>query len=279
VEEQAVTAAYFLMLREGLEAALIVGIIAAYLVKIRRPDAMNTVWLGVGAAIALSIVAGATVVLTIRHLPLEVQEIIEGIAALLAVIVLTWMLFWMRRQGHAVKGDLEMGVDVALAGGSTLALATLAFFAVTREGLETVLFVIAIGASRGDTVTLAIAVLSGLLTAIGIGYAIFALGVRIDLRRFFTVTGVILIFVSAGLVAFGIGEFMEAGLLPMTPVVFDVSGVLPETSPLGSLLNGLLGYRSAMTVLEVAGYLLYLVPVLALFLLWPAPKTAVVSAG
>jgi high-affinity iron transporter len=266
------------MLREGLEAALIVGIIAAYLVKIRRPDAMRLVWLGVGAAVALSIVAGATVVLTIRHLPIEAQEVIEGVAALLAVIVLTWMLFWMRRQGHAIKGDLEMGVDVAIAGGSALALASLAFFAVTREGLETVLFVIAIGASRSDTVTLAIAVLSGLLTAIGIGYAIFALGVRIDLRRFFTITGVILIFVSAGLVAFGIGEFMEAGLLPVTPVVFDLGHVLPETGPLGSLLNGLFGYRSAMTALEVAGYLLYLIPVLALFLLWPAPKTATAAS-
>jgi high-affinity iron transporter len=267
------------MLREGLEAALIVGIIGAYLVKIGRRDAMGTVWFGVVAAIAISIVTGAIVVLTVRHLPLAMQETLEGVAAVLAVVVLTWMLFWMQRQGRAIKGDLELDVDVALAAGSTLALASLAFFAVIREGLEIVLFVIAIGASRGDVVTLAIASMSGLLTAIGIGYAFFALGIRIDLRRFFSVTGVILIFVSAGLVAFAIGEFTEAGLLPTTPVAFHVGHVLPETGPLGSLLNGLFGYRSTMTMLEVGGYLAYLVPVLTLFLVTGARKPAVVSAN
>ena len=259
------TAAFFLMLREGLEAALIVGIIAAYLVKIGRSDALPKVWAGVIAAVALSVAAGALVVLTVGRLPLVVQETIEGAAALFAVGVLTWMLFWMRRQGRAMKGELEAGVDHALEVGSTRALVGLAFVAVIREGLETVLFLFAIGSSAGAVGPLLVASLAGLAVAVGIGWGIFRMGIRIDLRRFFTITGVVLIFVSAGLCAFAVAEFTEAGLLPPTPVVFDIGSVLPETSPLGSLLAGLFGYRSAPTVLELVAYLAYLIPVLILF--------------
>ena len=138
------TAAFFITLREGLEAALIVGIIGAYLVKIGRRDAMRSVWIGVGAALAISIGVGILVWVTVGRLPLVVQESIEGLAAVLAVVVLTWMLFWMRRQGRAMKGELERDIDVALAAGSTTALVGLAFVAVLREGLETVLFLFAI---------------------------------------------------------------------------------------------------------------------------------------
>ena len=265
------TAAFFLMLREGLEAALIVGIICAYLVKLGRRDALPRVFLGVAAAVGLSIAAGIAVVLTVGRLPLAVQETIEGLAAVFAVVVLTWMLFWMRRQGRAMKGALERDVDEALAIGSTTALIWLAFVAVIREGLETVLFLFAIGASAGDIGPLLVASLAGLTVAVAVGYAIFALGIRIDLRRFFTITGIVLIFVSAGLVAFAIGEFTEAGLLPATPVVFDLGSVLPESSPLGSVLAGVFGYRSAPTVLEVVGYLAYLIPVLTLFVVGGRP--------
>ena len=259
------TAAFFLMLREGLEAALIVGIIAAYLVKLGRSDALRSIWIGVGAALALSVGAGLIVALTVGSLPLAIRASIEGIAALSAVVVLTWMLFWMRRQGRAMKGELERGVDVALAVGSTSALAGLAFIAVIREGLETVLFLFAIGSSSGSIVPLLAASLAGLAVAVGVGVAIFAAGIRIDLRRFFTITGVVLIFVSAGLVTYAIAEFTEVGLVPPTATVFDLSPMLPESSLLGSLLAGLFGYRSAPTVLELMGYLTYLLPVLLLF--------------
>ena len=260
------TAAFFLMLREGLEAALIVGIISAYLVKVGRSDALPKVAVGVAAAVTLSIAAGAIVALTIGRLPLVVQESFEGAAAVFAVIVLTWMLFWMRRQGRALKGELEAGVDAALMVGSTTALISLAFIAVIREGLETVLFLFAIGSSTANSVTgLLVASLAGLAVAVGIGWAIFRMGVRVDLRRFFSVTGVVLIFVSAGLCAFAVAEFTEAGLLPATPVVFDISAVLPESSPIGAVLAGLFGYRSAPTVLELAAYLGYLIPVLTIF--------------
>lgn len=259
------TAAFFITLREGLEAALIVGIVAAYLVKIQRRDALPGVWAGVIAALAISFAVGVAVVATVGKLPLVVQETVEGLAAVIAVAVLGWMLFWMRRQGRAIKGDLERGVDNALAAGSTLALAGLAFVAVAREGLETVLFLFAIGTSSGPALSTLVAALAGLAVAVGIGWAIFAAGIRIDLRRFFTITGIVLIFVSAGLLAFAVHEFGEAGLIANTGTAFDLSAVLPVSSPLGAVLSGLFGYRSAPTPLEVIVYVAYLVPVLYLF--------------
>ncbi len=260
-------ATFFLMLREGLEAALIVGIVAAYLVKIGRRDALPKIALGVSGAIGLSIAIGLAVTLTVHELPVLVQDGLQGLAGLLAVAVLTWMLFWMRRQGRALKGELEHEVDLAISHGSTMALIGLAFVAVIREGVETVLFLIPILQFNGTGVdTLAGGVL-GVAIAVGVGWAIFVAGVRVNLRRFFTVTGTVLIFVSAGLVAFAIGEFGDAGLIANSGVAFDLNSVLPDHGALGSVLRGLFGYRSAPTLLELVGYLAYLVPVLALFIL------------
>jgi high-affinity iron transporter len=195
-----------------------------------------------------------------------VQATVEGLGAAIAVVVLTWMLFWMRRQGRALKGDLERNVASAVARGSAIALVAMSFLAVAREGFETVLFLLAVLGARGDTVPALLSALAGIAVAAAIGWAIFAMGIRVNLRRFFTVTGVLLIFVAAGLVSYAIAELTEAGLLPVTPIAFDVSPVLPETSPLGSVLAGLVGYRASPSVLQAAGYLLYLVPVLILFL-------------
>jgi len=259
-------ATFFLMLREGLEAALIVGIVSAYLAKIGRRDALPKVALGVGAAIGLSIAIGVAVTLTIEELPEIIQATAAGIAALVAVAVLTWMLFWMRRQGRALKGELEHGVDLAISEGTTAALVGLAFVAVIREGVETVLFLIPILSFNGTGVDTLAGGLLGLVVAGGFGWAIFVAGIRVNLRRFFTVTGTVLIFVSAGLVAFAIAEFGDAGLLANGGVAFDLNGVLPDTSPIGSILHGLFGYRSAPTPLELLGYVAYLVPVLALFI-------------
>jgi len=258
-------ATFFLMLREGLEAALIVGIVAAYLAKIGRRDALPKVALGVAAAIGLSIGIGVVVTMTIQRLPVLVQDGLEGVAALLAVGVLTWMLFWMRRQGRALKGELEHGVDLAITEGTTLALVGLAFVAVIREGVETVLFLIPILSFNGTGIDIVLGGVLGLAVAAGFGWAIFVAGVRVNLRRFFTVTGTVLIFVAAGLVAFAITEFGEAGLLTNAGVAFDLNAVLPDRGSLGSVLHGLFGYRSAPTPLELFGYLAYLVPVLVLF--------------
>jgi high-affinity iron transporter len=259
--------AFLLMLREGLEAALIVGILAAYLVKIGRRDALPRVLAGVLGALGLSVAIGLAIVITIGDLPALVQDTAEGVAGLLAVAVLTWMLFWMRRQGRALKGELEHDIDIALTGGSTAALVGLAFVAVFREGIETVLFLVAVISSAGAGLPVFGGAVLGLAIAVGIGIAIFVGGVRINLRRFFTVTGTVLIFVAAGLVAFSIHEFGEAGVIPNAGAAFNVGGILSETSPLGSVLAGLFGYRSRPTPLEVIGYLAYLVPVLALFIL------------
>jgi high-affinity iron transporter len=259
--------AFLLMLREGLEAALIVGILAAYLVKIGRRDALPRVWAGVLAALGLSVAVGLIIVITIGDLPGVIRETTEGLAGLLAVAVLTWMLFWMRRQGRALKGELEHDVDVALTAGSTAALVGLAFVAVAREGIETVLFLVAVISSAGAGLPVFGGALVGLAIAIAIGAAIFLGGIRINLRRFFTLTGTVLIFVAAGLVAFSIHEFGEAGVIANTGTAFNVGGVLSETTPIGSVLAGLFGYRSAPTPLELIGYLAYLVPVLTLFIL------------
>jgi high-affinity iron transporter len=253
------------MLREGLEAALVVGILAAYLVNIGRQDALAKVWAGVVAAVGLSFAAGLLVIITIGQLPALVQDPVEGLSGLLAVVVLTWMLFWMRRQGRALKGELERGLDVALSLGSTVAIVGLAFMAVAREGLETALFLVAVISSAGAGLPTAVGALGGLAIAVAIGAAIFLGGIRIDLRRFFTITGAVLIFVSAGLIAFAIHEFGDSGLMVNAGATFNLGTVLPETGPLGSLLAGLFGYRSSPTPLELIGYVAYLVPVMTLF--------------
>ncbi len=260
-------ATFFLMLREGLEAALIVGIVAAYLVKIGRRDALPRIAVGVASAIALSIAIGVAVTLAIAELPEVVQATAEGIAALVAVAVLTWMLFWMRRQGRAMKGELEHGIDLAITEGGTFALVALAFVAVIREGVETALFLVPVLSFNGTGIDTVVGGLLGLAVAIGVGWAIFIAGRRVNLRRFFTVTGTVLIFVAAGLVAFAIAEFGNAGLIANAGVAFDLSSVMPDTSPLGSILHGLFGYRSAPTPLELLGYVGYLLPVLILFVL------------
>ncbi len=260
------SAAFFITLREGLEAALIVGIIVAYLIKVGRPDAVRTVAYGVSAAVFLSLIVGVAAYVSVGELPDVAQETFEGVAALLAVAVLTWMLFWMRGQGRAIKGDLEAGVDAALGRGSTLALAGLAFVAVAREGLETVLFMLAILGSSEDVLATMLGALSGLVVSIAVGWAIFAMGVRVNLRQFFTATGILLIFVSAGLLAHGVHELTEAGWLPETAVAFDLSASLSRDGLLGSVLAGLFGYRPAPTWSELIAYFAYLVPVLALFL-------------
>lgn len=256
---------FFLMLREGLEAALIVGIIAAYLARIGRRDALPLVAVGVASAVAVSVALGIAVALSVGTLPVAVQETFEAVAALAAVAVLTWMLFWMRRQARAIKGDLERGVDAALGRGGALALAGLAFVAVIREGLESTLFLLALLSSSGVSPAAVAGAVLGLGVAVGVGIAVFVGGVRVNLRTFFTGTGVILILVAAGLVAFAVGAFAEAGLFANGGRALDLEGILPEASALGNVLHGLFGYRSQPTPLELLAYLAYLAPVLLLF--------------
>jgi len=260
---------FLILLREGLEAALVVGIVIGYLVKIGRRDALRWVWIGIVAALVVSVGLGVLVFVTIGDLPSAIQEPIEGLAAVFAVGVLTWMLFWMRRQGRALKGELEGQLDDALRAGSTAALVGLAFVAIVREGLETALFLLALfrsAAASGEfSPELPLAGLAGLAVAVLLGSAIVRGAIRLNLRRFFSLTGVVILLVAAGLVSSAIGSFVDAGWLPSGAPAINLAGLLPETSPLGSLLAGLLGYRAQPTALQLIGYFGYLVPVLGLF--------------
>jgi high-affinity iron transporter len=261
---------FLILLREGLEAALVVGIVIGYLVKIGRRDALRWVWIGIVAALAVSVGLGVLVFVTIGDLPSAIQEPIEGLAAVFAVAVLAWMLFWMRRQGRALKGELEGQLDAALQTGSTAALVGLAFVAIVREGLETALFLLALfrsAAASGElSPALPLAGLAGLGVAVLLGWAIVGGAIRLNLRRFFSLTGIVILFVAAGLVASAIGAFVDAGWLPVGPPALNLAGLLPETSPVGALLAGLFGYRAQPSALQLIGYFGYLVPILGLFL-------------
>jgi high-affinity iron transporter len=267
-----VGAAFVVALREGIEAALIVSIILAYLRQIQMTDRASLVWWGTGSAVAVSAIVGTMIFVVGAEFEGTAEQVFEGLVTLTAVGVLTWMIFWMRRQGARIKGELQHKVDTALMTGG-LALAALAFVAVLREGVETALFIFAAakGTAIEDGGVTAIAQVIG--TALGLGVAIvlgillYRGGIRMNLRSFFRVTGAILIVVAAGLFAFSLHELQEAGWLPfLAGTAFDVSTALPDDVGAGALLRGLIGYQANPTWLEIAGWVGYLVVVGFLFL-------------
>ncbi len=254
-------AAFVITLREGIEAALIISIILAYLRTIGRRDQHRTVWMGTGGAIAVSLLAGAVIFVTAGNLSDTAEEAFEGVASFLAVGVLTWMIFWMARQARHIKADLQEKVDLALVSGSALALAALAFFVVVREGLETALFLFAtLRATAEGSVALGYAGAAlGLAVAVVLGVLIYRGGVRLNLRTFFKVTGALLLVVAAGLLANGIHELQEIGWLPGESArAFDIGGVLPDRGGLGGVLRALIGYNADPTWLEFGAWLAYL---------------------
>jgi high-affinity iron transporter len=264
-------------LREGVEAALIVSIILAYLVRTGNTAAIGRIWVGVGLAIGLSAALGVALFATIGSLPSPYEQWFEGGTMLVAAAVVTWMLFWMRRQAASVSGELRAAVDRALGEGSLLGLTALAFIAVIREGVETALFLVgqASAASIGDGEQGALAVLLGALIglaiAVGLGYGFYRGSRRIDLAVFFRWTGVALIFIAAGLVASAMHEFIEAGVITVgTATLFDLSAVLPHEpeagNPLGMLLHALFGYSSTPEAATFVAWAGYLAVVLTLYL-------------
>jgi high-affinity iron transporter len=209
-------AAFIITLREGFEAALIVTIVLAYLNAVGRRDQYGAVWTGVLAAVGASLVAGLVIALGAGALSDTAAEAFEGVVALLAVGVLTWMIFWMRRQARHIRGDLQEKVDTALAQNSSLALGSIAFIAVAREGLETVLFLFAaFRATQAQATALRVggAVL-GLAVAMVLGYLIYKGGVRLNLRAFFLATGILILGVAAFLLSNGVHELQEIGWIP-----------------------------------------------------------------
>ncbi len=262
-------APFLIMLREGLEAALIVGIIAGYLRQTGRREWLPAIWLGVFLAVALSLFAGAGLQLASAQFPQKTQELFEAVIGFVAVAVLIGMVFWMRRAARSIKAELQSSVDQALAhkgGAGTWALIGMVFLAVAREGLESVFFLLAIFQQSRDAAA-PIGAALGVLVAVGAGWGIYAGALRLDLRRFFRWTGIFIIFVAAALFAGAVKALHEAGLWNslLTPI-YDLSRVLPESSPLGTVLSGLLGYREAPSLGEFIAWAVLLVVTLTLFL-------------
>jgi high-affinity iron transporter len=261
-------AAFLIMLREGIEAALITGIIAAYLRQTRRSAWLPAVWIGVLLALALSLFVGAALQAASAEFPQKAQELFEAAVGAVAVIVLTFMVFWMRKAARSIKTELHGSIDAALAAtsGPGWALIGMVFFAVAREGLESVFFLLAIfQQSRGPSVPLA--ALAGILVSVLVGLAIYTGGLRLNLRRFFRWTGAFILFVAAGILASALGNLHEAGLwTQLQAPAYDLSRILPESSALGTVLSGILGYQESPSTGQVVAYLAFLAIVLVLFL-------------
>jgi len=256
-------AAGLITFREGLEAALIVGIVLGYLKKIGRLDRQGYLWVGVVAAALVSLGVALGLQAIGAQFTGRAEEIFEGATMFLAVGVLTWMIFWMRYQGRYIKVALERDVEVAVTSGQNWALFGLAFIAVFREGVETALFLSAAAYASAATDTFWGGLL-GLGVALLVGYLIFATTVRLDVRRFFDVTSVLLLLFAAGLLAHGVHEFQEAGLIPViVEHLWDMNNILNENSTLGSILKAILGYNGNPSLLEVSSYLGYWVVVLS----------------
>ncbi len=267
---------FLIMLREGIEAALIVGIVAGFLKKSGHGNLMPAVWVGILLAAALSLFVGAGLQLFEAEFPQKEQELFEGIVGLVAVFMITSMVFWMRKAAKSIKGQLQASVDQALSRsrGQAWALVGMVFLAVAREGLESVFFLLAIfQQSTGWQAPLG--ALAGIALSVVVGYGLYTGSVKLDLRRFFKITGVFLLFVAAGLLAGVLRKFHEAGIWNhLQQIVFDFSDTLPLDSPLGAVLSGLLGYQEAPVLGEVILYIVFLLITLFIFLRPARQQTA-----
>ncbi len=266
---------FLIMFREGVEAALIVGIIASYLQQTGRGAWMPVVWIGILLALALSLAVGAALQLASMEFPQKAQELFEAAIGIAAVLVLTSMVFWMRKAARSIKAELHHSIDAAFDGSAArgLGLIAMVFFAVAREGLESVFFLLATFQESGGAGAPAGALL-GVLLAGAVGYGIYIGGLKLNLRRFFRWTGVFILVVAAGILANSVRALHEAGLWNhLQTVLFDMSPVLPLDSALGSVLAGIFGYIDAPTVGEAAAYLAFLLPSLWFFLA-DAPRPA-----
>jgi high-affinity iron transporter len=260
-----VFANFLIGLREGLEASLVVGILVAYVIKTDRRDALPAIWLGVGIAVGVSLALGAVLTFGPRNLSFEAQEAIGGVLSLVAVAFVTWMIFWMARTSRGLKHELEGRVDAAIDTG-VWGLALVALLAVGREGLETALFLWAAAQATGSTTQPLIGAALGLAAAIVLGYLITKGAVRMDLAKFFRWTGALLVLVAAGVLAYGIHDLQEAGILPgLDNLAFDVSAQIPPGSWYGTLLKGTFNFSPATTWLQLIAWVAYVVPVMYLF--------------
>jgi high-affinity iron transporter len=254
-------------LREGLEASLVVSILVAFLVRTDRRRELPKVWLGVGIAVLVSV--GVTLGLTLAEqaLTFEASEALGGSLSIIAVGFVTWMIFWMRNNARAMSSDLQGKLETAIRMGP-IAVVVMATLAVGREGLETAVFFFAAAQAAGETAQPLIGFLIGIALAIVLAYLIYRGAMKINLAKFFTVTGLLLIFVAAGILAYGVHDLQEAGVLPgLATLAFDVSATIPPDSWYGTLLKGVFNFSPQTTVFQAVVWVLYVAVVLTLFLI------------
>ena len=261
---------YLIGLREGLEASLVVVILIAYLVKRERRRLLPRIWAGIAAAIGVSLAFGAVLTWGPQRLTFTAQEAIGGSLSIIAVGFVTWMVFWMAQHARGLSGELRGKIDLAAEAGWG-SLVVVAALAVGREGLETALFLWAatqaLTASGDSTTTPLLGALLGIVTAVAMGYAFYKGVLKINLSTFFTWTGAILIVVAAGVLAYGFHDLQEARILPgLDDKAFDISSTIDPNSWLGTLLKGTVNFQPDPTWLQVAAWLAYVVPTLAIFL-------------
>jgi high-affinity iron transporter len=260
--------ALLIALREGLEAALVVGIVLGYLIRIGKRDRAPYAWAGVAVAVALSALLALAMRTVGAELETPFEQMFEGTTMLVAVGVLTWMVFWMRYQARYLKSDLERKIDSAVTHGANWGLFALAFIAVFREGIETALF-LAANAFAADAFSTIVGTLIGLALAIGGGVLIYVYAVRLDIKSFFDITSLLLIVFAAGLLAHGVAEYQEIGWLPiLTGSAWDTKNLLSIESPLGSILRSLVGYNDHPSLLEVGTYVGYWLIILQAIRWW-----------
>ena len=262
---------FVLGLREGVEASLIVGIVGAFLIQQGRSNALARMWLGVGSAIVLCVIAGVALEVANQNLPQRQQEQLETIVALIAVAMVSYMVVFMKRHSRDLRGELEVRAGAALAAGSTSALILMAFLAVMREGLETSVFLVAAFQSSGSPASAFGGALLGITAAVLLGWAIYKGGVRINLAKFFRATGFVLVLVAAGLCSFAAHTAFEAGWLHVGLGEFaDFSAFIRPGTVTAALLTGVLGLQPKPTWAEAIAWFVYVVPMTALGL-WPQP--------
>lgn len=259
-------------LREGLEASLIVGIVAAFLGQRGDRRALRAMWVGVALAVALCAAVGVALKVAEQQLRPQAQEGLETVVAVIAIVMVTSMIIWMRGNARSLRRDLESSAASALARGSAAGLVAMAFLAVLREGFETAVFLLAVLQNGDDARLGGIGALLGIAVAVVIGWGIYKGGVRLDLAKFFRLTGVVLVVVAAGLVVSALGTANEAGWLGagQRPLL-DLTWLVRPGTPVFALVNGVLGIPARPVVIQVVAWLVYLVPMLT-FVVWPARR-------
>jgi high-affinity iron transporter len=257
-------------LREGVEAALVIAIIAGFLTKTGNGRFIPRVLAGAAAAIVVSIALGVAIYLFIGELATPWEQLLEATTMLVAAAIVTWMLFWMKRQAAGIRGDLQARVARVLDDGGVWGLTALAFTAVIREGVETAVFLVgqAAAATGSDgALSVVVGAVLGLALATGVGYLVYAGSRRVDLRLFFRVTGILLVFIAAGLVGRAVHELVEIGVLAVaTAPVFDLAGVLPDDAGVGLFLRAIFGYSAAPEAIALLAWVTYVLVVLTLYL-------------